>query len=54
LPSLLKLDKLLQQQYLSIEEILIVSIETSWEGGMKTFTNPSLRPYEGDQMQDYE
>jgi hypothetical protein len=26
----------------------------NWEGGVKTPTHPPMRPYEGDQMQDYE
>jgi hypothetical protein len=37
-----------------LDREFVVDIGISWEGGMKTSTYPPMRPYEGDQMQDYE
>jgi len=54
LPSLLNLDKFLQCKCLSKEDHPLRVTGITREGGMKTSTHLPMRPYEGDQMQDYE
>jgi hypothetical protein len=62
LPSLLKLDlkafhkldECLQRHCLAMLVICPQSLRISCEGGMKASTHPTMRPYEGDEMQDSE
>jgi len=62
LPSLLKLDlkafhkldECLQRHCLAMLVIYPQSLRISCEGGMKASTHPTMRPYEGDEMQDSE